>query len=141
MKASLDFEGVRIGPDSNIRVLGLHVNTKLRWGPHIAQLTTRAAGQKRALEYLAGSTWGATFAKCRTIYSMIIRPILTFIASIQYYPRGIKGFSQKPFKKLIRIQNKYLRRIIKAYKITPIPILKVEISIIPLEYQLNKLVL
>ena len=56
MEASLDFNEVKIDPSPSIRVLGLHVDTKLRWGPHIAQLTARAVGQKRALECLAGST-------------------------------------------------------------------------------------
>ena len=56
MEASLDFNEVKIDLSPSIRVLGLYVDTKLRWGPHIAQLTARAVGQKRALEYLAGST-------------------------------------------------------------------------------------
>ncbi len=141
MEASLDFNEVKIDPSPSIRVLGLHVDTKLRWGPHIAQLTARAVGQKRALECLAGSTWGATFAKCRTVYSMVIRPMLTFAAPIWHHPRGIEGFSRKPSEKLTKIQNECLRRVTGAYKATPIPVLEAEASIAPLEYQLDKLVL
>ena len=103
IEVSLDFNEVKIDPSPSIRVLGLHVDTKLRWGPHIAQLTARAVGQKRALECLAGSTWGAIFAKCRTVYSMVIRPILTFAAPIWHYPRGMKGFSRKPAERLAKI--------------------------------------
>ena len=103
MQASLNFEEVKIDPSPSIRVLGLYVDTKLRWGPHIAQLTARAAGQKRALECLAGSTWGATFTKCRTVYSMVVRPMLIFVAPVWYYPRGIEGFSRKPSETLAKI--------------------------------------
>ena len=141
MEASLDFEGIKIDPGPSIRVLGLHVDTKLRWGPHIAQLTARAAGQKRALEYLAGSTWGAIFARCRTVYSMVVRPMLTFAAPIWHHPRGVEGFSRKPSEKLAKIQNECLRKVTGAYRATPIPVLEAEASVAPLEYQLDKLVL
>ena len=141
MEVSLDFNEVKIDPSPSIRVLGLHVDTKLRWGPYIAQLTARAVGQKRALECLAGSTWGATFAKCRTVYSMVIRPMLTFVAPIWYYPRGMKGFSRKPAERLAKIQNECLRKVTGAYRATPIPVLEAEASVAPLEYQLDKLVL
>ena len=97
--------------------------------------------QKRALECLAGSIWGATFTKCRTVYNMVVRPMLTFAALIWHHPRGIEGFSKKPLEKLTKIQNGCLRRITGAYRATPIPVLEAEASVAPLEYQLDKLVL
>ena len=36
IEVSLDFNEVKIDPSLSIRVLGLHVNTKLRWGLYIA---------------------------------------------------------------------------------------------------------
>ena len=39
MEVSLDFKEVKIDFGSSIRVLGLHVDIKLRWGSYIAQLT------------------------------------------------------------------------------------------------------
>ena len=141
MSASLDFERIKIDPSASIRVLGLHVDTKLRWGPHIAQLTARAAGQKRALDCLAGSTWGATFARCRTVYSMVIRPMLTFAASIWHQSQGTKEFSRTPARKLGKIQNDCLRKVTGAYKATPIPVLEAESSIALLEFQLDRLVM
>ena len=44
MKVSLDFKEVKIDLGLSIRVLGLYVDIKLRWGPYIAQLMARAAG-------------------------------------------------------------------------------------------------
>ena len=67
--------------------------------------------------------------------------MLTFAAPIWHYPRGIKGFSRKPAKRLAKIQNKCLRKVTRAYRATPIPVLEAEASVAPLEYQLDKLVL
>ena len=38
MEVFLDFKEVKIDLGLSIRVLGLYVDIKLRWGPHIAQL-------------------------------------------------------------------------------------------------------
>ena len=134
MKMSLDFEGIKIDPSLSIRVLGLHVDTKLRQGPYITQLTARVANQKRALEYLIDLIQGAIFARYHTVYSIVVRPILIFAAPIQHHLRGIEGFSRKSLEKLAKIQNKYLRRVTGAYRATPILVLEVEASIAPLEY-------
>ena len=134
MEISLDFEGIKIDSSLSIRVLGLYVDTKLRQGPYITQLTTRAANQKRTLEYLVGLIQGAIFVRYRIVYSIVVRPILIFVAPIQYHPRGIEGFSRKPLEKLAKIQNKYLRRVTGVYRATPILVLEVEALIAPLEY-------
>ena len=65
---------------------------------------------------------------------MVVRPMLTFAALIWHHPRGIEGFSKKPLEKLTKIQNGYLRRITGAYRATPIPVLKAETLVTPLEY-------
>ena len=71
-----------IDPKASIRILGLHVDSKLRWGLYITQIKARATAQARAIKCLAGSIWGATFSSCRIVYSAIVRPILTFAGPI-----------------------------------------------------------
>ena len=46
------------------------------------QCHDRAAQQRRALTALSGSTWGASFAKARLIYSAVVRPCLTYGTTI-----------------------------------------------------------
>ena len=134
IEVSLDFNEVKIDFSLSIRVLGLYIDTKLQQGLYITQLIARAVGQKQILKYLVGSIQGAIFAKYRIVYNIVIRLILIFIAPIQYYPRGIEGFSQKPAKRLAKIQNKYLRKVTRVYRVTPIPVLEAEVLVAPLEY-------
>lgn len=35
MKATVDLGTVAVNPDTSIRVLGLHIDGKLKWGPHL----------------------------------------------------------------------------------------------------------
>ena len=64
---SINFGNTIIEPQTSIRVLGLQVDTKLKWGPHLAKVRAKMATQGLALKCLAGSTWGATFQKARTV--------------------------------------------------------------------------
>ena len=53
-------EAVKLGtseidPKASIRILGLHVDLKLRWGPYITQVKARATAQARAIKCPVGS--------------------------------------------------------------------------------------
>src|SRR5438067_1526482 len=90
-----------------------------------------------ALFRLTGSTWRATFAKARQIYSAVIKPSLAYGSAVWHLPSVEKdGTSKKrspnsPAKKLEKIQNKCLRAVTGVYRATPIPVLESE-AFIPL---------
>ncbi len=141
MKMAINFDNTVIEPEANIRVLGLQVDSKLRWGPHIAQLKAKSTNQGRAIKCLAGSTWGATFQKCRLVYNAVMRPMLTFAASIWHQPKGTSEATKSHIKRLAIIQNDCLRTVLGAFKATPVPVLEAEAAIAPIEIQLDRLVM
>ena len=117
---AINFDNVVIEPGSSLRVLGLYIDSKLRWGPHIAQLKARAATQTRAISCIAGSTWGGTLEKCRLVYSMVVRLMLTFAAPIWHQPKGTSEASNTPARTLAVIPNQCLRTVLGACKATPV---------------------
>lgn len=141
MEETVRFNSTEILPSASIRVLGLHIDTKLRWGPHIAQIKAKATTQVRAIKCLAGSTWGATFEKCRTVYSMAIRPMLTFAAPIWHTPTEKPGQVGKNTRTLATIQNDCLRTALGAYRATPVQVLEAEATIPPIQNHLDRLVM
>ena len=141
MEMPINFGNTIIEPETSIRVLGLHVDSKLRWGPHIAQLKAKSISQCRAVNCLAGSTWGATFQKWRLIYNAVVQPMLTFAAAIWHQPKGTSEATKGHAKALAVIQNDCLRTIHGAYKATPVPVLEAEAAIAPMELQLDRLVM
>lgn len=97
--------------------------------------------QSNALKCLAGSTWGATLHKARTVYSMVVRPMLTFAAPVWHNPQGTFEATGKHARKLAVVQNGCLRTVLGAYKATPVPVLEAESMTPPIQLQLNRLVM
>ena len=69
--------------------------------------------QTNALIHIITSTWGATFASARQIYSIVVRPALAYGAAIWHPPqsgrqRDKKAAPRGPVAKMASVQNKCL---------------------------------
>ena len=53
MKMAINFDNINTELETSIRVLGLQVDSKLRWGPHIAQFNAKSINQCRAIKCLS----------------------------------------------------------------------------------------
>ena len=82
MAAGVNLEGITKAPQPTLRILGVLLDLKLRWGPHVKRTAERATQQSRALSAITGSTWGATFDKARLIYNAVVRPAITYRATV-----------------------------------------------------------
>jgi hypothetical protein len=143
MQAQLQLGTVTKAPTPTIRVLGVWLDPRLRWGAHIKKVQDKMKNQMNALSRTTASTWGATFACARQIYSMVIRPALTYGSAVWHPPQsgllideGMRP-SKSPAAKLRTIQNKCLRVIAGAYKATPIAVLETETFVPPLNLYLD----
>lgn len=138
MAAVVRISNDTVRPKPDIRVLGLQIDTKLKWGPHIRRTQEKMAKQSLALTKLTTSTWGASFAKARQVYSMVIRPLMTYGSAVWHTPKEIKN-AKTSTNKLTVMQNKCLRVIAGAYRATPVPVLEVETHIPPIDVHLDRL--
>jgi exonuclease III len=138
---AINFRDTIIEPKASMRILGLYIDPKLKWGPHLAQVKAKMASQGRALSCLAGSTWGATFQKARTVYSMVVRPMMTFAAPVWHNPKSTSEFTAKHTRQLAVAQNSCLRTVLGAYQATPVQLLEAEALIPPIQLQLDRLVM
>ena len=82
MTAGVNLGGVAKSPQPTLHILGVLLDSKLRWGPHVKSTAEKAAQQSRALTAITGSTWGATFEKARLIYNTVVRPVITYGVTI-----------------------------------------------------------
>ena len=141
MSVAINILGLPGKPNTELRVLGVQVSPKLKWGPHIKLTCERARQQSASLTRLVGSTWGASFARARNIYTAVVRPKITNACSVWNSPQGLDGASKSTLKKLEKFQNQCLRSISGAYKTTKLSVLEHEAGISPLETYLNYLTL
>ena len=128
-----------MSPKNNIRILGIQIDTKLTWGPHIRKVEDKMTRQTAALTRLTTSTWGASFAQAKRIYSAVVRPAITYGSSTWHTPSSEKGASKTMQRKLAVIQNKCLRVVAGAFKATPIEALEKETHTPPMHLHLDRL--
>lgn len=67
MEARVDLGTHQISPKTELKVLGLWIDGKLRWGPHIKEIQAKLSSQSLALTKVTVSTWGATLNKARQV--------------------------------------------------------------------------
>jgi len=136
MKACIDINGCQINAKADIRVLGVQIDTKLVWGAHIKKIEAKMITQMQALNRLGASTWGATFARARQIYSMVVRPAITYGAEVWHTHTHNRPSNRE--KCLTVIQNKALRFITGAFKNTSTHVLEEEAHIEPIHLHLDQ---
>ena len=78
MQACIQIQGHETQPSPSIRLLGLWLDPKLSWGPHVQKIQAKARQNMESLNRLTASTWGATFSQARQLYAAIVRPVLTY---------------------------------------------------------------
>lgn len=138
MAATVDIEGLNIKAKTEIKVLGVLLDTKLKWGAHLKKVDGKAANAMLAMTRLGASTWGATFARARQIYTTVIRPNLTY-ASPVWHKRNAQETLPTKEKNLQIIQNVALRNITGAFKRVSTETLEAETYTPPINIFMNRL--
>jgi hypothetical protein len=82
--------------------------------------------QIRALTRLAASTWGCDLIRAREVHVKVIRVAMAYGAGVTHDPNR-----PKVVRGLQACQNKGLRRVLEAYKATPIRNLELEAFALP----------
>ena len=79
-------QGIRVGgatvtPVESARFLGVRLDRKLQWGSHLKAVKEKIATQQLALTKLAASAWGCSLRLARSLYTAVLRPMITYGAS------------------------------------------------------------
>ena len=139
MAATVNILSQTLEPKEDICVLGVQIDSRLKWHAHARKTQKKMITQTLALSKITTSTWGATFAKARHIYTAVIRPAMTYGSAVWHAPPELKGLPRVVENKLSVIQNRCLRIVSGAYKATPIKALEAETVVAPIALHLQQL--
>jgi len=139
MSAEVRLEGQSVGPKTDIRILGVRLDSALRWQAHMRAVEAKAVHLVNALRTITGSTWGCSLEAGKQVYETAVRPAITYAASVWHAPEGVKGHRKGIRAKLQKIQGKCLRTIAGAYKATSTEALEVETFTLPLDLHTERL--
>jgi hypothetical protein len=126
-----------IHPSPHACVLGVILDKKLSWQPHLQHIQSKLATQTNVLSRLTASTWGASLRVLRLLYTAVVRPAITTGCpawwALLHTPFHCKGLGDK----LQRVKNCCLRTVSGAYKATPVRSLQAEVSVPPLPLHMD----
>ena len=129
-----------IHPVADVTVLGLKLDSKLRWKAHAQAVKQKMTAQMYALQRTTASTWGASMLKARQIYLSVIRSAIAYGAAHWHQPAKPADRPKGLAAKFQKHQNDRLWATLGAFKATPIRQLETEAYIPPLDLWLNGLV-
>jgi hypothetical protein len=133
LASSVHIENTNITPETTVKVLGVQVDSKLTWRPHVQQAALKGLSSYEALARLTAATWGPSVRHSRLLYTAIVRPTMLYGSQIW----SLRGDGGKAATSLIQplasAQAKSLRRITGAYKRTPIAAIEREMAVPPLQ--------
>jgi hypothetical protein len=137
LQSCIRIENHEIKAEQTVKILGVIVDSKLKWKEHIKRTAEKGQRAFEALSRITASTWGPSVQRARLVYSAVVRPTMLYGSQIW----GIKGDGTVTNKGVLQplkvIQNKCLRRVLGAYKRTPTTLLEREAQILPIDLQID----
>jgi ribonuclease HI len=122
-----------VAPDV-VRWIGIWFDRKLTFRHHV---TVKAASGKRAmgmLQRMANTEAGLSPAAVRQLYVSCILPVMTYGAEIWYHKQ------RTLYQKLETVQNDALRKILGAFRTTPIGAMQNDAALPPMDVRLEHMV-
>ena len=108
-------ENTTLPLSNSAKFLGVTLDSKLNYNEHILNITKKATASLMQCKRAVGPTWGLTPKTCKWLYTAIIRPIMTYCASI--WTRAT--YTKHNAIKIRRVQALALRIMTGAMPSTP----------------------
>ena len=131
----LRIEGQTLTLETTVRYLGVTLDSKLNWIPHIDTICNKAITNLHTAKSYCSKTWGLRPFYMRWIYTQIIQPGIKH-GSVVWIHRLDNNCSLR--KKLTQVQRSALLLITGAFNTTPTDFLEILAGLLPLDLSIKQ---
>ena len=125
---------------SNIRVLKVQLNFKLKWATHMHHVKAKLMIKQKIMQTIIEFTWDSSVTTKKQIYFAMMRSLLSHEVIIWYMSQRVKSHWKDLNVKLRSVQERALQQIINVYHVTLTETLQVEINTASINIHLRKLI-
>ena len=126
---SLSMNGSKLEFSKEARLLGVTLDSKLTWKPHITRITRKATTALLQCRQIVGRTWEIKPSMMKWIYTAMIRPIMLYACM-----SWAGGLSKKYLaRKITKVKRLACLMISSAFPGTPTGALEILLNITPIE--------
>ena len=125
---TLCLNGRQLEISKEATLLGVTLDSKLTWKPHITRIARKATAALLQCRQIVGRAWGLNPTSMRWIYTVMIRPVITNTCT-----SWVGGVNKKYLeKKLSRVQKLACLMISSAFPSIPTGALEMLLNIMPI---------
>jgi len=140
MKVDVELTKHQIDSKSDIRVLKVQLNFKLRWATHMHHVEAKLVIRQKIMRTIIESTWGSSVTTSKQIYFAMARSLLSHEVVIWYTSQKMKDHRKSLNVKLRSVQERALRQIIDVYRATLTETLQMKTNTTSIDIHLRKLI-
>lgn len=130
----LNMSGKTLDLVDELKLLGLIIDRKLTFKPHVTAVCKKTADIYKQLACAAKVTWGLNPEIIRTIYVAVIEPIVLYAASAWYQTTELQLIRNK----LDALQRCFALKICKAYRTVSLTSALVLSGLLPLDLRIQE---
>ena len=140
MKVDVKLMKHQIDLKSDIRILRIQLNFKLRWVIYMLHVEAKLVIKQKIMQTIIESTWDSSMMMNKQIYFVMTRFLLSHEVIIWYTSQKVKDHRKSLNVKLRSMQERALRQIINVYHATLTKILQMKINTTSIDIHLWKLI-
>ena len=130
----------QINSKSNIRILKVQLNFKLKWVIYMHYVEAKLVIKQKIMQILIKSTWDSSITTKKQIYFVMIYSLLSHKVIIWYTSQKMKNHWKDLNIKLRSVQEKALWQIINVYYVISTKTLQIETNTASINIHLWKLI-
>jgi ribonuclease HI len=120
-------------PSTSVKLLGIHLDSKLTFNIHIQHASAKAERAALGLARLGRCNYGMTAAAIRQLYLACVAPVMDYGAPVWWTGK------ESHISKLKKAHSIGLRAILGTFRTTPISAMEIDSALLPLSIRLDTL--